>query len=310
MEWCTKKCWIGLLGLALVVTLSSGCATLPNVSPFADATVQLRSAVITGGTAVETELRENSDLSKQADDFSKEWAARVRAMDALVKYSESLVAIVEAGKGGEQSARAVADSVKNLAGSLGIVIPAAGAVTVGTDAAVFIYGQIANIRASKSLEEALVQAQPAIDHLVTHLSKDLKNIDDILRAANQLNRMAIQTNFKDEYSYLNALERERKELYAKGPGVPANEARLLEIDRLIASTKSWREAPEKALEDVETRLKAGRQLIGTTKQALTEWAGIHQSLIIAVRDRTTVNVEALAYATTQIRDLVRRIREL
>jgi hypothetical protein len=321
MEWRAKKCWIGLFGLALVVTLSSGCATLPNVSPFAEATVELRSAVITSGTAVEAELRENpvelredrdlaEKLSKRADVFAKEWAVRVRAMDALVKYSESLVAIVEAGKGGEQSARAVADSVSNLAGALGIVIPAAGAVSVGTDAAVFIYGQIANIRASKSLEEALVQAQPAIDHLVANLSKDLKQIDEILQAANELNTSATKTKFGDEYGYLNMLERERKKLYAKGPGVPADEARLLELDRLIASTKSWREAPEKAVEDAEKRLKAGRQLIGATRQALTEWVGTHRSFVIVVKDRGTVNVQALVYATTQIRDLVRRIREL
>ena len=63
-----------------------GCASVPNVAPFVEATSQYRSAVVAGGSAVDAELRAIGTKEKAAE-FAKEWAVRIQATDALVSYS-------------------------------------------------------------------------------------------------------------------------------------------------------------------------------------------------------------------------------
>jgi hypothetical protein len=297
--------------LALIALfLPAGCASLPEVGPFVDASIQLRSAIITSGATVETELGQAPGSEASAEKLSKLWKLRVQAADALVSYSESLAAIVRSGREGAQAARMLADSAAGLSREVGIILPQASTVATVTDTAAFIYGHIAAARASRSLEEALVNVQPAVEQIMAVLARDLKDIEDILRAAHQLQMTELGRKYNLEMGYYLSLGREQREIYQKASRTREDEKRLLEIDQLVEATKPWRLPLEAEKQQAEKRLKAGRLLIASARQGLASWAFTHQQLILAVREKGTVDVIALVQATQEMRELIRRIREI
>lgn len=307
--------------LAPSLAMLAGCATLPDVTPYRDATVQLRSTVLVGGQAVESGLQSaaasldaSPDQAKQlksgTEQFAKDWRARVDAMDGLVAYAEAVNGIALAGKEGAASARALADSMTRLVSSLGIVLPASGTLATASDAVAFIYGHIAAARASQSLDQALENAQPVVDKVAMLLAKDLQDSMDVLRAAHELERTTLRSKFNNELGYLQSLNRERAKLYAKGNLEPADEQRLKQIAELYDATKDWREPIEKRQADSEAALKARMALISATQAAVAEWAAAHRAIAVAVKENRKVNVEALVQATLDARELIRRLRTL
>ena len=298
--------------LLLIAVSSVGCASLPELGPFVDATLELRSAVAAVGSTVEAELQRMQGGQKYADRLAKEWAVRIQAVDALVAYAESLRAIVKAGQEGGQAARSLASSVTALAKAAQVAMPAAGAVSVATDTASFIYGQIALVRASKSLEEALMNAQPAVQRITSIIALELKKLDDILQLANADIDSARQVAHQVELGFRKALFKEQKKLYSNDPSalMPKEKARLLEINELLESTKIWYEPLQTKKEQVEKRLHAGRNLIAAAGQTTGQWAVAHEQLVLAIRDKRSINTKALVQATLEVRDLIKRIREL
>ncbi len=296
--------------LGVLAVLAAGCAPLPNVDPFVDASSQLRSAIITSGSAVETELAQVPENEAYAEKLSQLWKLRVQAADALVRYAESLAEIVRSGRQGQETARMLADSAAALTREVGVVLPPASTVATVTDTAAFIYGHIAAARASLSLEQALVNVQPAVDQIAAVMSRDLKDVDTLLRAAYQQQMNGLAARYNVETGFLNDLKKEQNAIYGKGARTREEEKRLLEIDELIEATKAWRVPLEAEKAQAAARLKAGRQLVAGARQGLASWALAHQQLIVAVRERGTVDVVALVQATQEMRELVRRIREI
>jgi hypothetical protein len=298
------------LGLAVAVSAAAGCASLPDAGPFVDATTQYRSAIVASGAAIEGELREIR-ATPQADAFAKEWSVRIRAADALVAYSRSLAGIVSAGNDGAASARKVADSVQTLAGAAGIALPAAPVVGTVTDVAAFVYGQIASIRATSALAEAMQAAGPAVDQIATVMAKDLQAADSIVRAANEIAAQNLTDRFNDQTSHYAALVRERNALYKNSaPLTRQDEERLLQLDRLIAATRSWRDGQQAEEKAIAERLRATRKLIGATQQGLAAWALAHRDLAAAVAEGRKVDPAALLASIGEIRELVKRVQSL
>ena len=84
----------------------------------------------------------------------------------------------------------------------------------------------------------------------------------------------------------------------------------MEIDQLVEATKAWRVPLESEKQQAAKRLKAGRLLIAGASRGLASWALAHQQLVVAVREKGTVDVVALVQATQEMRELIRRIREI
>ncbi len=305
--------------VAGLVAVLAGCATLPDVAPYRDATVQLRSAVLASGNAVGAELRnatlaveekDRANLEKSAKTFSENWQVRVESADALVVYAQALAEITKAGKEGGDTARSLAAALEQLAGGVGIALPPAGAVATLADTAAFVYAQVAAVRASRSLEDALVAAQPAVNEIAAKLGKDLDASLTLIDAAYELQRLALADRYDKEIGFLKALERERRKLYAQGQLSREDEKRLKEIGELFDSTKSWREPMQAAFAQLEKRYEVEREVVVATKAAVAEWAAAHRGLAIAVREGRTISVEGLIQATLEARELVRRLRAL
>lgn len=307
----------GLL-LPAVLALLAGCASLPDVAPYRDATLALRSAVVAGGNAVQSGLESAAasyeagdptakQIEEQSDRFGTEWRARVAGADALLAYTEAVADIARSGTQGDASARALADALTGLASGVGIVLPPAGTVATLTDAAAFIHGHIAVVRAARSLDQALQSAQPVVDRVATVLSQDLQAALDILHAARRLQATALALKFNEETAYLKALAKERKDLYGKSSLTPADEQRLRRIGELFDATREWREPMEKAQAGMAADYRLRLQLINATQAAVAEWAAAHRSIAAAVRERRSVNVEALVQATLDAKELMRRL---
>jgi hypothetical protein len=133
-----------------------------------------------------------------------------------------------------QAVGALANAVTGLA-------KAAGVMSVATDAATFIYSQLALIRASKSLEEALVHTKPPVERIALIIALDLKNADNSLQAAllNLLQKK--QIDYQVELGFRNGLILGQKALYTHGPLALTvqEEAHLLEINQFFKSTEIW-----------------------------------------------------------------------
>src|SRR6266487_6739476 len=146
----------------------AGCAHLPDTRPFTDATINLRSAVASSGTAVVGELQRTpiEGVDREAKAIEDAWKERNRLFSALVDYANSLQSIVDSVAGKTASINALAGAVSKLAQAAAILEPEAGdAGSTLSEAAVFIYKQIARARAASSLESALSEIQPAIERI-------------------------------------------------------------------------------------------------------------------------------------------------
>ena len=312
---------LATLLLPAMLAVLTGCASLPDMSPYRDATLQLRSAVVAGGNAVQAGLEsaaashETGDptakrIREKSDQFNDAWRARIEGADALLAYTEAVTDIARSGTQGDASARSLADALTGLATGVGVVLPPAGTVATVTDVAAFVYGHIAAARAARSLDQALQSAQPAVDRLATVLSQDLQASLDILHAARRLQATALALTFNEETAYLKALARERKGLYGKSPLTTADEKRLRQIGELFEATRAWREPMEQAQAELDAQYRLRVQLIHATQAAVAEWAAAHRSLAAAVREKRGVNVEALVQATLEAKELVRRLGAL
>jgi len=236
------------------------------------------------------------------------WKARIKAMTALLRYAQSLDAIAAAGRSGAESAGEVAASVQGLAEAAGIAIPgSAEALAVATDAAKFIYGQLATIRAAHQLAEALDDAQPAIERIAEVLRKDLADLDVVAQASDA----ATAVNLADEYNKLNS---DRKSILlamkALNPAKPEDRAEYETLTELLASIGPRYDAYQKELQAVEDRLNAVRAVIDATGRALDEWAAAHANLASAVRNKRLVGAQSLMASATELRELVKRMRDL
>ena len=296
------------MALVLLAGLT-GCASLPDVGPFVEASSQLRSAVAASGATVEAELRLITNATA-ADQLKKNWEERDRAFAAIASYAGSLEAIVDAGNEGAASAEKVADSVAGLANAAGIALPGSPeAVAVGTDIAKFISAQIARARAAKSLQKAMEQAQPAIVAIAHHIAADLSDLEDMfLAAATQAdNNVRTGAEFSALIGYRNSL---LKQIGTKDPADTATLGQQAQLAQLLQATEEGYAKYLARRKEIQDRLRAGRVLIHTARLSANDWAVAHGNLITALRERRPINTASLIQAAVEIRDLIRKVREL
>ena len=308
----SKSCLTRAARIVLLAVLSAalvGCVSLPEVGPFVDATLQLRSAIVAAGRVTEAEIRRREDLKEQADELHSLWEARVKAADALCAYADSLRQIVDAGQKGREAAGSLADSVKNLAGMAGIPL---GPKVVGSVKAAgeFIYGQIALIRASKSLEEALVNARPAVERISEVIAEDFKDLEVKFRAASQLVTTKTVSRYNDELGFRDGLLEELSKKDPASLSTPEEVDRLVKMCKLLEVSEDWYEGYRMEQEQTEKRLEAARELISSAKEAIGYWSNAHKQLVYALRNRRSVNPAALVQVALELGELARRIREL
>jgi hypothetical protein len=297
--------------LSLILVLATGCTALPDVSPFATASRQLAGAVKASGTAISEDLHATPELEAKAKAFDSAWAVRNDLMRAVVAYSDSLVAIVKASGDSREAARSLADKVGGLAQAVGVVQPGSGpAVEVAADTAAFVWAQIALAKAAGSLDEALKAAQPAIERL-TIIKSDSKDLVVVVRGLAEAQRAELGATYNEALGYRKDLAARRAKLRAKfGTLTDAEAADLKRIDEFMTPPNAEVQKYDELKAKIDTREKANLQLIAATRDAIEQWAAAHREVALALENRRPVSTESLTEAAVELRDLVKRIREL
>ena len=302
--------------------LLGGCASLPDVQPFTEATVGLRSAVSASGSAVVGELQrvDIAGVDRSAAALETAWEERNKLFTGLVEYGHSLREIVAAGKSGAASALAVADSVQNLAATAGFAAPGGGAAAGAvTDAAEFIYERIAIARAAGDLEEALAEVQPAIERIAEEIAKDMGDLDDLIRVASRAQQNAVQESFQREIAMREVLLGKREEILAdlqlaleqgRSPTALPKTQELEAVDELLASVSEASEPMESKLAGIAERERLGRRLIHEIQAGVVDWAMAHSRMLTAVRTKQLPSVAELKEAAERIKSIVEKFQEL
>lgn len=300
----------------------AGCASLPDAQPFTDATVGLRRAVVSSGSAVVAEMRSAklSTAATQAKKLEEAWATRNRAMTALVEYAHSLQRIADAGRSGAASAMKLAEAANGLTQSLGAAslgASAAGALAVDTFA--YAYGQIARARAAKSLDTAMSEVQPAIDRLTVLFAADLRALDETVTLAIRAQRDALEDANQNELGFRRQLTSTQRALMRSiraelGEDRKSTEVRrvdeLARVTQLLAENEAWNSGYENEQAAISQRGRLAHEIIAATQAAFADWATAHARLLVAVKSKRIPSVGELLEATARINDLVERYRYL
>ena len=328
----------GFVILLLVGSLLGGCSTLPNTGGYTAATIQVKQAVATSGDVVKEELW--SVIKAQAttvDDesvknFDATWAATMRSLDAMVVHAQSIEQIVDSGNKGAESAKAVADSVKNLVDAVKVdaIAGATGEVfELSADTVAFVYGEYSKHVAAKSLEEALDKFGPSIAKITSLVQAQIADarrlFDEQIEAQVQLLMTPALTPEDADKRYGNWIKRHREldtiaeqatQLLVRGVqnnrpnDISKAKAMIsdLEIGRKMVAPRMTEFEAKK--HTIRQREKAGGSIIGSAENAIAAWGIAHQQLVKAVKERRPVSVESLTAAVIEIRTLIQRWREL
>jgi hypothetical protein len=286
----------------------AGCS-LPNLKPFADSTAQLHSAVVSSSETVPALLRE-AGKEEEAARLNKALVVRVEAMNAVLKFTESLSHIAEAGESGQQTASKVADSVNSLLSTVK-VSPLSGEAVAAVTLA---YGIVAQVRAAKSFAEAVERADPAIQGVARILERDFQDTEDLLiQVREPLRRQVLD---RDEQTielldYRNALEKERrgleKQLKLKPNSSDAQlQAKLQAVNERIKETADRYDKVKAEERDVVGRVDAQIEITKKARQGVAEWAAVYAQLAGTVKSGLQPNTALLASITMQLRDLMQK----
>lgn len=318
--------------LAVPLFALASCAPLPDLSGYTAATTSVRQSAVTVGQAVEREIssatsaassdqaRESLKQSQAA--FSAAWQHNVGAMDAMIRYAQSIEAIASAGNDGAKSAGRVADAVRDLAGSLGLPIgPVVGLVS---ETGVKLYQQVALIRAARSLKASLVAADPAIQQLAMIAAANVDSADIAFNQSVSAQADALRApgvGGFGEYLALDALldQRERdaaQQLAARtagngdGAAIAAVRAKMLSFADARAAIAGPLDQYRQRRDALEARRRAGLDLITATHSALAAWADAHTALTASVLNHRAVTTASLEAAVADLRDLISKWRAL
>jgi hypothetical protein len=324
--------------LVLVGGLLGGCTSLPNTSGYTAATIQVKQAVATTGDVVEGELLSaiKAQATTAADESVKKlkvaWAATMRALDAMVAHAQSIEQIVDAGNRGAESAKQVADSVKNLVDAIKVDALTGASATVlqlSADTVAFVYGEYTKHVSAKSLEEALDKFGPSIAKITTLVQAQIADARRLfgqqIEAQVQLLQTQAQTsedagrrfgNWLKHYRALDERAAQAMQLLILGINnnntndITRAKAMLADIEtgqKMIAPRLAEYEAQ---MHVIRQREKVGCSILGTAENAVAAWGMAHQQLVKAVQERQPVSVESLTAAVVEIRTLIQRWREL
>jgi hypothetical protein len=338
--------------LAVLLAMLTGCGSLPDLRPLADATSELQSSTALLGSEVSASLTGTCRVGQQDDDcrkiFETAWAARVDALGAIAKYTDSLAQIAAAGESGAEAAQQVGDSVNQLLGVLG----QAPLSDVITSTAVKLYEQVANVRATNSMADAVDKATPIVSQMVSLLQADAADMATIIRAAavsaefqvegqeqyNSITRARevataeserLMASVANDYARMGRVSQDLASV--RSDQVPSRDAcqsesdcttKLRSMERALAADRqrlaeldSELERVNRAYAPVQAQLDAIRMrrndqlvLLAQFNRGLGEWLAVHRSLGSDLRQRLQPNLRQLLQTAAEIQALVDEMR--
>ncbi|MBX3378820.1 MAG: hypothetical protein KF805_01890 [Phycisphaeraceae bacterium] len=307
----------------------AGCASPPDPAAFAEATRSLKTSVQAIGVETRQQLNASPETQNLAAPFEVEWASRDRAFDAAALYSQSLVAIFLQAQASQPAL--LSQSLQRLASSLGIggAIDATSATGMGAgvvvgmgmemgvgvlattaDTIAFIHAQIALVQAARSLEEALVRAQPVISRIAEVMVADTEDLQSIIRVAAAMQRADLVAEFDESLAFSRSIDRRRDEIrrVSYGELKPAEIEELARIDALRSSVGADLAPYFARLQSTIQRETTALAALEAVRAAIEAWATAHGALALSVRKNQPPDTAALAEAIARLHVLITRLR--
>lgn len=304
---------------AIVLALVAGCGSLPDAKPFADATSTLSASVKTSGQALTDSMRDAGSVlpqdqaayDKNVKDFNAAWEVRIKAAEGAVAYSNSIADVIAAARETRDTINRVGDSLGALAGAAGIALPAAPVIGVAKDIGEFVASRIATVRASKNLEEAVAQAQPAVDKIAEHLVAETnKNLKPILEDVYKNIASGIKQSYDADDSFAKILNVRLTQARTDALKDLSKAPALQEFDRMQSVVSVRLKERDQKLDQAAANYKARLQLINSLSTATMAWAAAHRDLASAITEKRKVNATELQETVIELKELIRKVRAL
>jgi hypothetical protein len=310
----------------------SGCHTLPDVQPFADATSKLHHTIASSGDEAVSQIRligeKNSGTVSNATEVANnlanrlaaDWEARKKVMEGLDAYASALTAVVQSGNEGAKNARAVGDAVSNLASSLNIAFPGGGTASASvTQLASDLFAIAAREWAAHVLIQRLTELDPKIKQVAQLLATDLANIKNIEWAA-KAQALATLANGSPDVVKVNTLISRRTTaaqdvLHAPLVSSPAQPGLSDRINVLHAvnevldlETKSAGYTNYLAsVAAVERAYQDQSAILDQAVLLLHAWAGAHHQMLVAVQEKRPPSLQELSQIASDLQEVYKQI---
>ncbi len=354
-----KKILIGLCFLTMV-----SCRTLPKITPFVDASSQMRKGINDSFSAIDKSLTANelttivssdqssagaivstlSSLKSDGDKLKKVSKVVDGSLLGIVSYASALNNLVDKGNSGEKDALQVTKSLTDIL-ELIKAEPAASIVGITADGIAKINGQIARVRAAKSLQKIMEEASPTLEEYGLLLPKLLDSLKLYNRSVFQAKRQLLvmpNTLNKSIGDYSNELEKEYINIYReitlianyKNDKSPANLERLKSMDvfitdeksaisrqsDLISKSKDNEKERERILPVVE-KVRANQakyledfstinQLLDKSKDAIRAWLKTHDDIQEQLEKKSLPNFQELIEIVDDLKTIREKLKTL
>lgn len=302
----------------LLTILVAGCGTLPDGKPFADATGTWAASVKTSGRALSDSLRDAGSVElkdkklyeENVKAFEKAWSVRVNAAQGVVAYSYAIVDLIAASKESSETIKKAGDALSGLAAAVNIPL-AAPVVGVAGDLARFVLDRIAIVRASKRLEEALAQAQPAVDRITEHLVIEAdEQLKPTLKNAYDNMISSIKSQYDADNDFAEQFSKKQTELRTAMLSDPTKIAQLQEFDKVQMTVSARLKERDQKIDQASAAYKARLQMVNALSTATVAWASAHHDLASAIKEKRKVNTAELQETITDLRELIKKVRAL
>lgn len=308
-----------LLVAALVsAAFLGGCGTLPDAKPFADATGALSASVKASGQALTDSMREaatvlpddRSAYERNLASFESSWNVRTRALQGAADYSNAIVGLISASDKSNEAAVKVAGSLSALANSFGVPV-AGAAASVATDIGSFVWQRVSIVRASRSLEQAMIEAQPVVDAMAQELIADgERHLKPALTAVHKNILSGIRGRYDSDANLAAAFDQRQKLLRQQVLRDGRRLGELQQFERVKTSLDARMAERDAKLEQAAAAYRARLQLINALSAAVQSWAHAHSDLAAAVEEKRKVSVGELTETTLELRELIKKVRAL
>jgi hypothetical protein len=303
-----KLLTLTLAALALVI---SGCQ-VPNVEPFAQATFELRRAVIEGGAVTAETMAAIPPMNivtppkQDAVQLVEVWQERVKLMDVLLGYSDALAGVAAAGNDAQQTAAALGSSI----GQLAALVPTTGAaVEAGVQLGQILVQTGIQIQSYRNLAQAIGAADPVLTKVATYLAADLDDLRRLYLNASQSLEGALDELFGKRESQRKRLLAKRDELRDAMARTfnDTNAEQVKKIEELLAYMEPEHQLYVQQREVLLQKRRATLQMFEQAKQGVHAWVHAHQELRLAIEQNRRPNVRLLLGTAQDIQEAVDRI---
>lgn len=302
--------------VAFSLTFALACATPPDVQPFADATHSLSLAVGATSSFAQAGIAEVD--AGVALDFQREWEHRIKAIDAMSEYADSLVAVVEAGGQGASAAQRVIDSAERFFGTLKVAYPLGSDVgSVLATGAVKAFELYAKDRAADTVAEAVDQADPAVQEVAEILSADFITMGSILQTLRQTELSEFITQSKvdnpliAQVQTLEAEFQERNKRLMDGmtdPDLLKKVRDLLEVIERERAVPAYAEYKAR-LKAIEERYDGYEQVVNQAAALVRAWGQSHSKLAQAAKLGRPPTFQVLVEMSREMLEVFEEVRK-